>query len=352
MSVLLETSLGELVIDLEMDRVPENSFNFLHLSLLKKLNNLSISSIDENFLCIFGESLPEQDLGSARFQTTGDVAFKFLLPEKHEKIRHSKKGTVGMVNGGQSFYITLRDGSLDHLDKSSTTTIIGYVEEGHEVIEKINSTLCDNRKRPFNPIRIRHSVVLDDEGLANPYWFPNELPPSPIEIIDEQLRPVEDDEDERLIREREKEAVAKAREVELELMGDLPSADLRPPANVLFVCKLNPVTEDEDLKTVFARFGEILKCEIIRDYKTGDSLQFAFVEFKTEESCNKAYVSMQNVLIDDRRVKVDFSQSVSKIWNRYRQEGKTQRSDPRDRARSRSRSFDKFRKRNRQEYRK
>lgn len=32
-----------------------------------------------------------------------------------------------------------------------------------------------------------------------------------------------------------------------------------------------------------------------------------------EEDCEKAYFKMDNVLIDDRRIHVDFSQSVSKI---------------------------------------
>lgn len=31
---------------------------------------------------------------------------------------------------------------------------------------------------------------------------------------------------------------------------------------------------------------------------------------------------MDNVLIDDRRIHVDFSQSVSQLWNRYRKFGK------------------------------
>lgn len=32
-----------------------------------------------------------------------------------------------------------------------------------------------------------------------------------------------------------------------------------------------------------------------------------------EEDCEKAYFKMDNVLIDDRRIHVDFSQSVAKI---------------------------------------
>lgn len=42
-------------------------------------------------------------------------------------------------------------------------------------------------------------------------------------------------------------------------MGDLPDADVAPPDNVLFVCKLNPITQDEDLELIFSRFGKVKK---------------------------------------------------------------------------------------------
>jgi peptidyl-prolyl cis-trans isomerase-like 4 len=35
------------------------------------------------------------------------------------------------------------------------------------------------------------------------------------------------------------------------------------------------------------------------------------------EAAEEAFLKMNNVLIDDRRIKVDFSQSVSKLWNRF-----------------------------------
>merc|ERR1712227_97065 len=111
---------------------------------------------------------------------------------------------------------------------------------------------------------------------------------------------------------------AKARATILEMVGDLPEADIAPPENVLFVCKLNPVTTDEDLEIIFSRFGKVVSCEVIRDKKTGDSLQYAFVEFENKEACERAYFKMDNVLIDDRRIHVDFSQSVAQ----YRWKGK------------------------------
>ena len=109
----------------------------------------------------------------------------------------------------------------------------------------------------------------------------------------------------------QKEAQANAQI--LEMVGDIPDADAKPPENVLFVCKLNPATTAEDLEIIFSRFGAILTCEVIKDQKTGDSLQYAFIEFENEEDCIKAYFKMDNVLIDDRRIHVDFCQSLAKV---------------------------------------
>jgi peptidyl-prolyl cis-trans isomerase-like 4 len=83
------------------------------------------------------------------------------------------------------------------------------------------------------------------------------------------------------------------------------------------VCKLNQVTTDQDLETIFSRFGEILSCEIVRDKKTGDSLCYAFIEYDNKEDAEQAFFKMDNVLIDDRRIHVDFSQSVAKAKWEY-----------------------------------
>merc|ERR1712025_269075 len=103
----------------------------------------------------------------------------------------------------------------------------------------------------------------------------------------------------------------------LTMMGDLPHADVKPEENVLFVCQLNPYTQDADLEVIFSRFGEVRRCDIIKDFRTGDSLQYAFIEFDERKSCEQAYHKMNGAIIDDRRIKVDFSQSVARIHNKY-----------------------------------
>lgn len=128
---------------------------------------------------------------------------------------------------------------------------------------------------------------------------------------EEELDDPDADEEEKEAKRRQAEARAQA--LTLEMVGDLPFADVRPPENVLFVCKLNAVTRSEDLELIFSRFGTILSCEVIRDAKTGDSLNYAFIEFDKREEAERAYVKMDNVLIDDRRIHVDFSQSGSKL---------------------------------------
>ncbi|KAI4272197.1 MAG: hypothetical protein L6R38_006681 [Xanthoria sp. 2 TBL-2021] len=150
---------------------------------------------------------------------------------------------------------------------------------------------------------IEGTSVVEDNVQLDGYATQVELDEAAQEELSEKLR-----------RERE----ARAQALTLEIVGDLPYAEVKPPENVLFVCKLNPVTEDEDLDLIFSRFGNILSCEVIRDKRTGDSLQYAFVEFEDQKACEQAYFKMQGVLIDDHRIHVDFSQSVSRLSDTWR----------------------------------
>jgi hypothetical protein len=48
---------------------------------------------------------------------------------------------------------------------------------------------------------------------------------------------------------------AENRKILLEMIGDRPDADAKAPEEYVFVCKLNPVTTEEDLETIFCRYG-------------------------------------------------------------------------------------------------
>jgi peptidyl-prolyl cis-trans isomerase-like 4 len=221
---------------------------------------------------------------------------------------------------GSQFIITLGQ-NLDFLNDKAA--IFGKVVEGIEVLDKINSAFVDERGWPLKDIRIRHTIVLDDPfpdppGLVEPPESPIPTPAqrATVRIADDEE--LEEETDPAALEKLRREREARAQALTLEMVGDLPFAEVKPPENVLFVCKLNPVTQDEDLELIFSRFGKILSCEVIRDRKTGDSLQYAFIEFEKQSDCELAYSKMQDVLIDDHRIHVDFSQSVSKLSNNWR----------------------------------
>jgi peptidyl-prolyl cis-trans isomerase-like 4 len=330
MAVLLETSAGELVIDLFVDETPIACKNFLKLCKTKYYNDCLFFNVQANYIAQTGDPTGTGKGGTSVYgKMYGAQAVAFqdeIVPHR----KHDKLGLVSMVNTGPNtnrsqFFITLRGDDLHHLDGKHT--IFGEIAEGFDVLTTINNLYCDDSGRPYQDVRIKHTHILDD-----PYPDPAqlEIPPSspvrdrpPEETVARRIafeEPLDalpggrtQEELEESIRKKE----AQSRAIVLEMTGDIPDADVKPPEEVLFVCKLNPVTRDEDLELIFSRFGKIKKCEIIRDQKTGDSLNYAFIEFETEAACIEAYEKMNNVLIDDRRIKVDFSQSVTKLWNKY-----------------------------------
>jgi peptidyl-prolyl cis-trans isomerase-like 4 len=42
--------------------------------------------------------------------------------------------------------------------------------------------------------------------------------------------------------------------VVLEMIGDILEAKIKPPENVFFVCKINPITQEEYLEVIFYHF--------------------------------------------------------------------------------------------------
>ncbi|KAG9231422.1 putative peptidyl-prolyl cis-trans isomerase-like 4, partial [Amylocarpus encephaloides] len=335
MSVLLETSAGDVVIDLLVDYAPKLCENFLKLCKIKYYNFSPVYNVQKNFSFQTGDPIgpdsKESDGGSSIWGVINGPARRTFTADLHPKLKHAERGTVSMATvqsprdaderiSASQFIITLGD-NLDFLDGKSA--IFGKVVEGFDALEKINDSFCDEKGRPLVDVRIKHTVVLDD-----PYDDPPGLlepPESPVPTK-AQLATVRIGEDDSLDEENDVEAVekqrrereARAQALTLEMVGDLPFAEVKPPENVLFVCKLNPVTTDEDLELIFSRFGKILSCEVIRDKRTGDSLQYSFIEYEDQSSCEQAYFKMQGVLIDDHRIHVDFSQSVSKLSDTWR----------------------------------
>ena len=425
MSILLETTFGDLVLDLDIKGSPSLSKNLLKLTKARYFTNTLIYNVVPGKYCQMGDprgdgtggcsiyglidayqsaenssvvrgqsnrSPPDVTKSQRRFlQSQGRQLSSNELNQKGVVIA-MEMGNVPHTIGSQ-FLITLSENnglsdnihgadnnpsSENNKDHSVRYISLGSVaEDTQNILSKLNRAYCDDDGRPWADIRIQRALVIydpfdddpegmddllrmrgvtidttsnagsDGEDLKEGYPLAPRSPKydkPPEEVVDTRIladdttlfatagwdaREFDDDEEEdeatrqkRLeIQEKQEEEWRKrqdqSRAVMLEMLGDLPDAEIKAPEDVLFVCKLNPLTTDEDLELIFARFDSKAKAEIIRDPDTGSSLQYAFVEFSSKEACNEAYLKMNNALVDDRRIRVDFSQSVAKVWDRY-----------------------------------
>lgn len=89
----------------------------------------------------------------------------------------------GGSNLGSQFFITLSP-DLDYLDDEHC--VFGETVEGMEVLAKLNEAICDDDHRPFQDIRITHTVVLEDP-LEDPAGLEAEIPPRSPEPSKEML---------------------------------------------------------------------------------------------------------------------------------------------------------------------
>jgi peptidyl-prolyl cis-trans isomerase-like 4 len=311
--------------------------SFLKLCKVKYYNFAPVHSVQPNFSFQTGDPIgpgsKDSDGGRSIWGLLDPAqpAKKTFVPEFKPKLKHAEMGTVSMATApnpedpnerfaGSQFIITLGQ-NIDFLDGKAA--IFGSVVEGFDTLEKINTAYIDDKGQPLKDIRILHTVILDDpyDDSAELIEPPESPVPSAAQLATVRVaydENIEEDNDPEALEKIRREREARAQALTLEMVGDLPFAEVAPPENVLFLCKLNPVTQDEDLELIFSRFGKILSCEVIRDKRTGDSLQYAFIEYTNQKDCEQAYFKMDGVLIDDHRIHVDFSQSVSKIADDWR----------------------------------
>ncbi|XP_010451329.1 PREDICTED: peptidyl-prolyl cis-trans isomerase CYP59-like [Camelina sativa] len=330
MSVFIGTSLGDIVIDLYTDTCPLTCKNFLKLCKCNYYKGCVFHNVQKGFIAQTGDPTGTGTGGDSIYKFLHGEHVRFFGHEIHPELKHSKTGTVAMASAGENlnasqFYITLRD-DLDYLDGKHT--VFGQIADGLDTLTKINEAYVDAENRPFINIVITDIHIFEDP-FEDPPQLSKMIADAPLEGVkhvrleagwvplDEKLCPQE-------LVDVIREKAAHSSAVILECIGDIPEAEVKPPDNVLFVCDLNPVTEGEDLHTIFSRFGTVISADVIRDSKTGNSLCYAFIKFETKEACEQAVLKMAGALIDDRRIRVDFSQSVFEIWRQFQRKDSQQ----------------------------
>ncbi|BFU19934.1 peptidyl prolyl cis-trans isomerase, putative [Entamoeba histolytica HM-1:IMSS-B] len=314
MSVFIETSLGNVVIDLFTEDNPVGCYNFIKLCKIEYYLHCIIYRVIKDYAIQFGDTTMGKGGNSFEGIMEG-IEHKYIVCQPKTKRKNDKKGIVGFVTHGKNaigseVYITTGNGI-----SGINGIAIGQIEEGMDVIEEINKVNVDENYRPYQNIRII-SIEIFDDPYDDPKGFVK--PKAPELILDdhpeinEMIEKIDSDTEKKI-----KENEAKSRAEVLEMIGDLPFAEIKPLENVLFICKMNPITNEEDLEEIFRKYGKIRSVEIIRDRKSKKSLGYGFIEFETKEGCENAYQKMDNVIIDERRIHVDFSQSIGKYGVQY-----------------------------------
>lgn len=90
MAVVLETSLGDLVIDLHTDQAPRTCLNFLKLCKLKYYNNCLFHSVQKDFLAQTGDPKGTGKGGQCVWSVVDKTHSRFFQSEIHPKLSHNK----------------------------------------------------------------------------------------------------------------------------------------------------------------------------------------------------------------------------------------------------------------------
>ncbi|XP_077299154.1 sex-lethal homolog [Arctopsyche grandis] len=92
--------------------------------------------------------------------------------------------------------------------------------------------------------------------------------------------------------------------------GDTSNMDNGPRAN-LIVNYLPQTMTEKDLYSLFAPFGLLESCRVMRDYKSGYSYGFGFVKYHREEDALAAIGGRDGFAIQNKRLKVSFARPSS-----------------------------------------
>jgi len=327
MSVLLETTEGNIVIDLFIDEQPLACYNFLKLCKLNYYFFTPFYDLHKDLIVTSGDpNYPENTDGNA-INSFGDVSIndisikqnKYLsIPNTRHEYGDNGIGLVSFVTKkdldgtklviGSQFTISLTT-DVTSL-KSFNQVYFGKVVEGFQVLEKINLSVVEDMetRRLLKDIRITHT-----HNIYDPF-------PDPSFIDKKKSTELPSDTQIANMRFTELNSTAKLEDsstyqaLALELMNDLPHYQIKPSPRTLFIAKLNPITTSESLSIIFNRFGNVINCNVVEDRKTNKSLCYGFVEFEDKQQADRAYSKLKDgCIIDGRNVVIDFSQSVKNM---------------------------------------
>jgi cyclophilin family peptidyl-prolyl cis-trans isomerase len=167
-TALLETSLGNLKVELYTDKMPITAGNFVKLAKSGFYDGLHFHRVIDGFMVQFG--CPYSKDPQSPDAGTGDGPDGNLADEHPANAKLSNEpGTLAMANTGrpnsgssQFFINTVHNKNLDFFTPgASKHPVFGRVVEGLDVLKKIEKTRTDGGDRPVTPVRMNKITVTE-----------------------------------------------------------------------------------------------------------------------------------------------------------------------------------------------
>jgi cyclophilin family peptidyl-prolyl cis-trans isomerase len=165
-TALLETSLGNITVELFVDKMPITAGNFVKLAKSGFYDGLHFHRVIKGFMAQFG-CPHSRDPKSSR-AGTGDGPDGCIKDEHPADAKISNEpGTLAMANTGspnsgscQFFINTVHNGFLDFFSPGdSKHPVFGRVTQGMDVLKKIETTPTDRGDCPLTPVKMIRVTV-------------------------------------------------------------------------------------------------------------------------------------------------------------------------------------------------
>ena len=161
---LLETSLGNIKVELFMDQMPITAGNFVNLAKSGFYDGLHFHRVINGFMLQFG-CPHSKDPNSSR-AGTGDSP-NGTIQDEHTARLSNEPGTLSMANTGrpnsgscQFFINTVHNSYLDWFTPgASKHPVFGKVIEGMDVVKKIETTPTGPGDRPKTPVKMNKVTI-------------------------------------------------------------------------------------------------------------------------------------------------------------------------------------------------
>jgi cyclophilin family peptidyl-prolyl cis-trans isomerase len=162
----LETSLGNIKVELFVDQMPVTAGNFVNLAKSGFYDGLHFHRVINGFMLQFG-CPHSKDPNSSR-AGTGDSP-NGTIQDEHTARLSNEPGTLSMANTGrpnsgscQFFINTVHNSYLDWFTPgASKHPVFGKVIEGMDIVKKIESTKTGAGDRPVTPVKMNKVTVME-----------------------------------------------------------------------------------------------------------------------------------------------------------------------------------------------